>query len=231
MGKFNLRDTSGNFLASNRYGLILPVNDNLEAKNIFHFLSKNYETGEEISEKLRLFYVALTRAKEKMILLRPANPEPKVPLSPIGARYFNDFLLLWNPDPSFIHHVSLHPLTLTPAAMPLSSFALSFKSVVAPAVAALSARASKLSPDLPDEGALRYGEKLHRYLELVNFTSKDTSWIKDPEDRALISRVLALPLFAKVGEAKLYHEYAFYDQEADLHVLVEQFDIEGVNRF
>lgn len=221
MGKFNLRDTSGNFLASNRYGLILPVNDNLEAKNIFHFLSKNYETGEEISEKLRLFYVALTRAKEKMILLRPANPEPKVPLSPIGARYFNDFLLLWNPDPSFIHHVSLHPLTLTPAAMPLSSFALSFKSVVAPAVAALSARASKLSPDLPDEGALRYGEKLHRYLELVNFTSKDTSWIKDPEDRALISRVLALPLFAKVGEAKLYHEYAFYDQEADLHGVID----------
>lgn len=221
MGKFNLRDTAGNFLASNRYGLILPVNDNLEAKNIFHFLSKNYEVGEEISEKLRLFYVALTRAKEKIILLRPASPEPKIPLAPIGARYFNDFLLLWNPAPSYIHHVTLHSLTLTPALTPIASFALNFKSVLVPAIQEAGARASKLSPDLPDEGALRYGEKLHRYLELADFKSRDVSWIKDREDQALIAKVLALPLFQNVAKAKLYHEYAFYDEKANLHGVID----------
>lgn len=53
----------------------------------------------------------------------------------------------------------------------------------------------------------------HRLLELTDFKTKDTSFIKDPQERKNIDKVLALPIFANLNEAKIYHEYGYYDQE------------------
>ena len=83
------------------------------------------------------------------------------------------------------------------------------------------ARASKEAHGLPDEGALRFGEKLHRLLELSDFASKDSSWIKEDAERKLIQGVLSLSLFEKAGEAKVYHEYAFYDEDNDLNGIID----------
>ena len=220
-GKFNLRDTAGNFLASEPYGIVLPLNDNLEAKNVLHFLSKNYETSEAVSEQLRLFYVALTRAREKMILIRPYQAEPKIPLTGTLARSFNDFLNLANLPPATFHKVAPAIVTLEgPSAMG-SDFTLEFRQIHEPAIQKLVSRASKTSLTPPDESSLRYGEKLHRYLELSDLVHKDVSWIADPSDRDVIAKVLALPFFKDVSRAKIFHEYAFYDEEKDLHGIID----------
>lgn len=64
----NLMEYKNDFGVSNKYGLIFkPSDENKE--NILKELNKDLETNEQISESIRLFYVALTRTKEKMIFV------------------------------------------------------------------------------------------------------------------------------------------------------------------
>ena len=65
---FNQTEYRSSFGVSNKYGLILkPEHD--EDSNIIQIINNKYEYKEDISERIRLFYVALTRAKEKMIFV------------------------------------------------------------------------------------------------------------------------------------------------------------------
>ena len=54
--------------------ILIDYNEN-NFNDIYKTLIKNIYIKEEISEKIRLFYVALTRAKEKMIILADMNGE------------------------------------------------------------------------------------------------------------------------------------------------------------
>ena len=71
--EFNLRDLNEKFLFDNKYGIITPYFKEGIGKTIFKYLLKNKYVEEEISEKIRLFYVALTRAKEKIIMIADIN--------------------------------------------------------------------------------------------------------------------------------------------------------------
>ncbi len=77
-------------------------------------------------------------------------------------------------------------------------------------------RASKKVVDNPDEEVIRameYGTLLHSYLELLDFTTKDTSFIPDKNDEEKIAKVLSLPLFKDCQNADVYHEYSYYDPD------------------
>ena len=68
---FNISDIKEKFIYSNLYGIITPYFKEGIGNTIYKTLMKDNYLKEEISEKIRLFYVALTRAKEKMILIEP----------------------------------------------------------------------------------------------------------------------------------------------------------------
>ena len=68
---FNIRELNEKFLYSNKYGIVTPYFDEGIGNTIYKTLIKEDYIKEEISEKIRLFYVALTRAKEKMIMVMP----------------------------------------------------------------------------------------------------------------------------------------------------------------
>lgn len=77
-------------------------------------------------------------------------------------------------------------------------------------------KASKtLSKDeeLPAKEVLDYGTYLHRLLELVDYKTKDTSFIKNDRDRAIIDKVLKLKIFDDLDTADIYQEYGYYDEE------------------
>ena len=67
--KFSNQDEKPKIRFDNTYGLILPYYNNCFIETFVSTLSKENNKIEDISEKLRLFYVALTRCKEKMIML------------------------------------------------------------------------------------------------------------------------------------------------------------------
>ena len=64
---------------------------------------------------------------------------------------------------------------------------------------------------VPDQ-ILTRGVYLHRLMELVDFVSKDTSFIKDERDRKLIDNALSNPVFDDLSTAKIYKEYGYYDE-------------------
>ena len=68
---FNTSEMKERFHFDNQYGMILPVFHNGIDHTIILPLLKEKYLREEISEKIRLFYVSLTRAKEKMIFVLP----------------------------------------------------------------------------------------------------------------------------------------------------------------
>ena len=71
---FNKQDLNNSVLFDQHYGIIIPdfnANTNLITKTLL----KDKIIKEDISEKIRLLYVALTRAREKMIIVMPQSEE------------------------------------------------------------------------------------------------------------------------------------------------------------
>ena len=69
--RFNIREAINKFSYDESYGIIIPYKDNFLYNTIYHNLSYRNYVRENIGERIRLLYVALTRAREKMILLLP----------------------------------------------------------------------------------------------------------------------------------------------------------------
>ena len=67
--KFNTFDIKKKFLFGGEFGIITPYIKQGIKNTIYQVLYKNNYIREDISERIRLFYVALTRAREKMIIV------------------------------------------------------------------------------------------------------------------------------------------------------------------
>lgn len=76
--KFNDQDIKTSFLFDDKYGIIIPFNNEGIGNTILRDLYVNKYYLEDISEKIRLFYVGLTRAKEKMIIVCPKYDNEEV---------------------------------------------------------------------------------------------------------------------------------------------------------
>ena len=94
-GKFNTMELKEKIIYDNKYGLVVQKVDEYYKDTILKTLLKNATKKEEISEKIRLLYVAVTRAKEKMIIVMPELEETSETLDivPIYERNkYNSFL-------------------------------------------------------------------------------------------------------------------------------------------
>ena len=119
---FNIKDLNDRFIYNNKYGIITPIFDEGIDSTIYKELLKNDYIKEEISEKIRLFYVALTRAKEKMILVTDLNKDKYVMKkdnivsvnSKMKYRSFNDFLISIKPILSeYINDIDITKLNMS----------------------------------------------------------------------------------------------------------------------
>ena len=90
--RFNLSDLKERIIFDNKYGIVLPYVDEFYKDTIIKTLLKKHTKKEEISEKIRLFYVALTRAREKMIMVIPECDEEKEELDESIKEEYNSFL-------------------------------------------------------------------------------------------------------------------------------------------
>ena len=120
--KFNIRELNQKFYFSNHYGIISPYIDSSIKNTILKTLLKNKYKEEEISEKLRLLYVALTRAREKIIMVTELNPnvlsfkENGVINDEVRESYmsFNDILnSICNYITPYVTNINIDDLNLT----------------------------------------------------------------------------------------------------------------------
>lgn len=93
--KFNREDLKENINFDNTYGFIIPSYDDGIINTISYKLFCNKYIKEDISERIRLFYVALTRAREKMIIVGDFNNEMDISLEDAKKEYksFNEIIL------------------------------------------------------------------------------------------------------------------------------------------
>lgn len=82
----------------------------------------------------------------------------------------------------------------------------------------VSERASKKKELLPDEdnpssAVMNFGTELHSYMENVNFTTRDVSFIDDPGKRNIIKKVLSDSFFDGITEDMVYKEYGYFDED------------------
>ena len=185
---FNLRDLQSRFMVDSTYGILTPFYKEGIGTLFTKQLIKNKYLEEEIAEKVRLFYVALTRAKEKMIMVMPEfKKEASVKISidyltGMECRSFYDFLSSISLNLSkYMKTLDLSTLGLTKdyemgvkkKAFELSSDdKIQIKEIVIDQTLVNSLHASKTIQTLltkSDAKTLDYGTKIHESLELTDF--------------------------------------------------------------
>lgn len=209
------------FAFSKPYGLLLlpHLTDEAESKtvrtNFVHSLNSSALDRESTSERMRLFYVALTRAKETMILVHQTDAFEKKKADILDSDSFADFLSFATPLPygtkdPFRAGVQVEAFVADKE----KPYSIEFREPRESYAKPISGKRASKANLGADMGALVYGERLHRYLEIVDLESKDTSFIASPKDRALIDKVLAMGVFADLKGAKVYREYVYPDHES-----------------
>ena len=216
------RSNSNRIFINNTYGITLPTYKFEKESTLLHDLAIRNDKKEDLLEKLRLFYVALTRAQEKIIFVYNPEKAKKNLNSFEDISSFLDMYLFAKPN--------VFSISMSPSEPPSNEKGEETKDIKfelkqinkMSKVIKEKRRASKdTETDQIDSKALELGNKYHYYLELVDFNTKDTSFIKDNNDRNIISRFLKNEIFNKEGLVKVAHEYRFYDEVNDINGIID----------
>lgn len=225
--KFNIGDLKEKFLFDNKYGIIAPFFDEGIASTIYKYLLKEDYIKEEISEKIRLFYVALTRAKEKMILVGSLE-ENNLSISSLvdnslreKYRSFLDILESVYPViKDYITNVSLEELGLTKdynliqktnyeSHIEPTEEIKTFYDIEIESKLVNKEHYSKTLSKLVDKDTkekLEFGEYVHYVFEMVDFKTPDLEGI-DSKCKHYIESFLKCGL--DFQSPKIYKEYEF----------------------
>lgn len=216
--EFNFSDTEGYYQVDKNIGIQFPYPSMDYKYSIFKALIVDKERQETISEYIRLFYVALTRTKEKMIFVYPTDKIKN--LDDISeAKSFLDLLSFANqlhtvPTFETVDHTLIKQQTNTAH----SSSALQFDSVNLSFETKTFMRASKAISTPVSTSTLDYGQYLHECLFIIDFKSLDTQWIEDASVKSIFDKLFTLPLFATLkqklsqGSITLLKEYTYINQ-------------------
>ena len=235
--KFNISDLKARFMFDNKYGIISPYFENGIKDTMYKYLVKYNYLEEEVSEKIRLFYVALTRAKEKMIMLVPNAVEIEEFLEDNGTielgvrRKYQSMADMLNSIKSkiikYYREIDVDNLNISRDYLYKISRSYEENSIydnefsvkeinVDEPLLLENKHFSKSTIGLIDKNTkdnLRFGEKLHAILEFLDFTNPEYDLI---EDRIMIGKVekfINNPLFNNFKNVKIYKEYEFMYEE------------------
>ncbi len=235
---FNLSDVNDRFLFSKQDGIITPVY--IKGRGLKDSLRKKLFADdylkEDIGEKMRLLYVALTRAEEKMIMIVPLKDESQsgqiIDASVrSGYRCFKDLFDSICSDldeKGFIHELDLDqyefskdyrmlkakdidPLINRSAPkLPLEEHERIISKTVERS--SFSKKASLIDADMIDR--MELGSRLHYYLETLDFKDPDLSRI-DRKHVKFIQNFLDSEIMKDRIAGKAYKEYEFIYEKDD----------------
>lgn len=228
---FNISDIKEKFTYSNKYGIITPYFDEGVAETIYKHLLKNDYLKEEISEKIRLFYVALTRAKEKMILVMPYEEivngkESDLVSSVVRSKYKSLLDIVSSTLVSLTKYVTVidynksgitkdYSLLIKKdfkSGIEKSTEVLNVNELLVENESVIDKHYSKENNKLitiDTKRNIEFGKYVHEVLEYFDLKKKDYSYIKDEFIKNKIISFSNLPIFDNVNEANIFHEYEF----------------------
>lgn len=229
---FSKADTKERFLYQKDFGMIVPYFDDGIRETFYKklFISKN--ELDDISEKIRVFYVALTRAKEKIILVAPmsdakdVNPFVQIVPDRIRKHYkslYDIIVSIKELLTPYTTHISLEQLQLTKD-YDQSHFEVLDTKVVEPLTNLLSIKEEKevlthstfshkpTKISFDDMDKMEVGKKMHLYLEMMDFhhPEESLSFLNlNAFEEKKIKAFLQVEFMKQINDYQVFHEYEF----------------------
>lgn len=249
--KFVYKELNDRILFDKEYGIIIPIfNDGIK-ETILKKLLKTKTHYEEISERLRILYVALTRAKEKMVVVskpfsdRPCDNERTLDLSEkLSINSFYDCFNLIRG--SIRDYIKLSLIEVTKDYENKTSIPLEFTEHEKVEFLDVSVKMHKEVKEVASTSYfklyskeelnnLELGIKLHKYLELIDLNQDITMQINKLDlDNKLKTKLKSFYELYILKEKiiKVYHEQHFsYEDSNILYKGVIDLILELSNKF
>ena len=230
--KFNYTENKSHFGFTKAYGLHTKAFSNGFKPTFIHLLANAENYQEYVSERIRLLYVALTRAKEKQIMI--IEDKYLLPARTIHdargvvdrrirkrlncfAQLFPhlEFVQAWGrPAPSAGFSPAYRTDTeLVPSTQERRYSTFDFPAEPpAPQGYAKEGGGCRTQAELE---AIRFGTRLHELLERFDFQDTVRSLSAVPREyRRYLEALLAQPLFSDLGQASIHQELPFVHAEA-----------------
>ena len=244
---FNISDLKDRFLFDNKYGIITPYfKEGINESFIKHLVRYHY-LEEEVSEKIRLFYVALTRAKETMILLTPKIEEEINDLDENNTiditirrkyRSFSDIMdSVKHNLIKYYKEIKKDDLNLTKQYLfnnkslnKLETNSDEDFEVIPIKVEATNTitqeHFSKNTHELISKEIsknMKFGLIVHETLEYLDFKNPKLDLIEDDFIREKVEKFLSHPLLSNLETANIFKEYEFIynDDKAEYHGIID----------
>ena len=230
--KFNDSDIKESFGLASKYGVYIPFSDEGNSDTIIKALEANEARKADISEKVRLLYVACTRAREKMIFISNNQEYKDSSLKPTGFKCFNHMLRSLkfleeqriNVDPSLVGITKDYNIVKSISKISGQEL-ISYDNAKYVSDVLAKKNISKELKELTDSSlnsALELGIKFHACLEALDFKNIDVEGLPvDDFMKNTLAQLLKHPVFANIKNAKTFHEHEFYYNE--YHGIIDLF--------
>lgn len=231
--EFNTSELKDKFICDKNYGLIVPSNMEEVTSSVVKELYKKDFIKEEISEKIRLFYVALTRAREKMIIVLPEKETKKLEKNDNGVieeirrikfMKLSDFMYgVKDYLGKYFKSIDTTKLGLTKDYQYSKSINIKENNTIKDDINVeeiniqneiieekqFSKESNKVSTK-EEIKMMNYGTKIHEYLELIDYKNPNLSLIEDNFIKNKIEKFLNNSLLENIKDSNIYHEYEFF---------------------
>lgn len=218
---FNFGDNKTLFLFDSKLGIIIPQVENGKKDTFLKSIYNYKEKTETISEEVRVWYVALTRAKEKIIFIsRDDNKEMNN-----STKSFNDFMFNYfsTKKCSYCNDEDINRFI----AMNKNIKKIDLQSLVSDTNKLIIKEIDNKKEILEKKSfskninqiitketkeKLEFGTQIHEALEKIDFKTKDYSVIDlDSKYYKYLEMFFNNELLKNVKKGKIYKEYQFYD--------------------
>lgn len=240
--KFNISDLKEKFTYDDTYGIITPYVDNGQVNTIYKYLLKDKYIKEEIGEKIRLFYVALTRAKEKMIMVGDLTIKDEVETTKeiidnqtkLKYTSFLDILKsIKNNITSYITKINLDKLKLSKDYNLIKN--TNYKSSIPVVNSKINVEEIKIDNSVKNENKfskevhkiiksdeknnINLGKNIHYLLEILDFKNLDIEKLNISEFyKNKIRNLLNSKIFKDIKNSNIYKEYEFkYEDDSNVY--------------
>lgn len=227
---FNISDLKEKIMFDNKYGIITPSYIN-GYKDIFvKTLVKDNYLKEEISEKIRLFYVALTRCKEKMIVVCNLSSDDNLELNNNIKEKYRSFLDILNSIKDkledYIVDIDLDKVNITSnyriktinstlEDYDYENINVNEYSYIESDIteSSFSKKNNKLLSK-EEINKMQFGTRIHELFEIVDFKNSDLDKLDiSDKEKEYITNFLNQDLIKNIENANILKEYEFYIEE------------------
>ena len=240
--EFNTADLKERFTFSEEEGIITPYFKEGIGTSIYKDLLKDRYMKEEISEKIRLFYVAMTRCKEKMILVTSLDESESDSkrtsvvddYTRLKYKSFKDILDSIRPNlEPYITNIDLEKIVKTKDYNIIKE--VNFNEHIKPSNEVITTKSINIENETLEENhfskktnelitndiknAMELGTKLHYALETLDFNNPNIDELNISNYfKTKIKDFLNSKLLENIKESNIYKEYEFiYEEDNTLY--------------